>query len=143
MPGYWWQCDTCGQRTTFKEVVRTTSIGPFLWDIMPESNWDQALLTHRCVACEDGRLRITYDFPRGKPETISVVHIVGLDRGSGYLPMLWETFRHSSPQTFWYDFKYLTGRNPFGLSKPAVLERQQLRQLFELLALRANYARFP
>jgi hypothetical protein len=43
--------------------------------------------------------------------------------------MLWETFRHSRPQTKWIDFKYQRGRSPWGLTKRLILERAQLVRL--------------
>jgi hypothetical protein len=74
-------------------------------------------------------VRITYRFKRGDPERISVNHIVGLGPDGEYLPMLWETFRHSSPRAHWIDFKYQRGRDPWGLNKRLVLEKAQLARL--------------
>lgn len=74
-------------------------------------------------------LRITYRFRRGDPELISVKHIVGLGPDGDYLPMLWETFRHSRPRKPWIDFKYQKGRSPWGLSKRLVLEKTQFARL--------------
>ena len=56
-------------------------------------------------------------------------HIVGLGPEGDYLPMLWETFRHSSPRTKWIDFKYQMGRSPWGLNKRLVLKKAQLARL--------------
>ncbi len=87
--------------------------------------------TTHCTRCKcpRGSLRITYRFRRGDPERISVKHIVGLGPNGDYLPMLWETFRHSSPRTPWIDFKYQRGRNPWGLTKRLVLEKVQFARL--------------
>lgn len=56
-------------------------------------------------------------------------HIVGLGPEGDYLPMLWETFRHSDPRTPWIDFKYQRGRSPWGLAKRVVLKKAQLVHL--------------
>jgi hypothetical protein len=74
-------------------------------------------------------LRITYRLKRGDPDRISIRHIVGLGPDEDYLPMLWETFRHSSPRTHWIDLKYQRGRSPWGLTKRLVLEKRQLARL--------------
>ena len=92
------------------------------------SGWDQQLLRRRCK-CKHRSLRITYRFQRGDLERVSVKHIVGLGPDGDYLPMLWDTFRHSSPQTHWIDFKYQRGRSPWGLTKRLVLEKAQLVRL--------------
>jgi hypothetical protein len=105
MPKYWWQCMSCGARPTWLTVCHSRSIAAFIWDELAPSGWDQRLLLRRCK-CKRRSLRITYRFRRGDPERISVKHIVGLGPDGDYLPMLWETFRHSSPRTHWIDFKY-------------------------------------
>ncbi len=60
---------------------------------------------------------------------MSIRHIVGIGPEGDYLPMLWETFRHSRPRSSWIDFKYQRGRSPWGLSKRLVLEKAQLVRL--------------
>ena len=109
-------------------VCNSRSIAAFIWDELAPSGWDQRLLRRRCK-CKRRSLRITYRFRRGDPERISVKHIVGLVGDGDYLPMLWETFRHSSPRTRWIDFKYQRGRSPWGLTKRLVLEKAQLKRL--------------
>ena len=109
-------------------VCRSRSVAAFIWDELAPSGWDQRLLRRRCK-CKRDSLRITYRFRRGDPERVSVRHIVGLGPDGDYLPMLWETFRHSTPRKNWIDFKYQRGRNPWGLTKRLVLERAQLLSL--------------
>jgi hypothetical protein len=92
------------------------------------SGWDQRLLRRTCE-CNRRSLRITYRFRRGDPDRVSIKHIVGLVPEGDYLPMLWETFRHSTPRTPWIDFKYQRGRSPWGLSKRTVLTKAQLSRL--------------
>jgi hypothetical protein len=111
-------------------ACRSRSIAAFIWDELAPGGWDQRLLRRRCK-CGRHALRITYRFQRGSPERISVKHIVGLGPEDDYLPMLWETFRHSNPRTPWIDFKYQRGRSPWGLNKRVVLEKAQLRRLLQ------------
>ena len=128
MARYWWQCTSCGDRPAWLTVCRSRSIAAFVWDELAPSGWDQGLLRRRCK-CKGGTLRITYRFKRGDPERISIRHIVGLGPDGEFLPMLWETFRHSSPRTSWIDFKYQRGRSPWGLTKRLVLEKARLARL--------------
>ena len=85
-------------------------------------------MRRRCK-CKRSALRFTYRFRRGDPERVSVRHIVGLGPEGDFLPMLWETFRHSTPRTRWIDFKYQRGRSPWGLNKRLVLTKSQLARL--------------
>ena len=110
-------------------VTDSRSIAAFIWDELAPSGWDQRLLRRRCK-CRRESLRITYRFRRGDPERVSIRHIVGIGPEGDYLPMLWETFRHSRPRSSWIDFKYQRGRSPWGLSKRLVLEKTQLLRLF-------------
>ena len=128
MARYWWQCLSCGDKPAWLTVCRSRSIAAFIWDELAPSGWDQRLLHPRCK-CHRSSLRITYRFGRGDPERISVKHIVGLGPDLDYLPMLWETFRHSRPRTPWIDFKYQRGRSPWGLTKRLVLEKVQFGRL--------------
>ncbi|MDQ5856874.1 MAG: hypothetical protein M3542_01165 [Acidobacteriota bacterium] len=128
MPRYWWQCTSCGDRPAWLAVCRSRSVAAFIWDELAPSGWDQRLLRRRCK-CKRESLRITYRFGRGDPDRISVNRIVGLDPDGDHLPMLWETFRHSSPRTKWIDFKYQRGRNPWGLTKRLILKKPQLVRL--------------
>jgi hypothetical protein len=128
VPRYWWQCTSCGDRPSWLTVSPSRSIAAFIWDELAPSGWDQSLLSRKCN-CKRRSLRITYRFRRGDPERVCVKHIVGLGSDGDYVPMLWETFRHSSPRTTWIDLKYQRGRNPWGLTKRLVLEKAQFRRL--------------
>jgi hypothetical protein len=68
---------------------------------------------------------------------------VGLGPEGDYLPMLWETFRHSSPRTHWIDFKYQRGRNPWGLTKRLVLKKTQLARLLRTYEYATDLAIVP
>lgn len=128
MARYWWQCIACGDKPRWLAVCSSRSIAAFIWDELAPSGWDQRLLRPRCQCCR-ASLRITYRSRRGDLERISVKHIVGVGPDGDYLPMLWETFRHSRPRKPWIDLKYQRGRSPWGLSKRLTLERAQLGQL--------------
>ena len=128
MARYWWECISCGERPAWLTVCRSRSIAAFIWDELLPSGWDQRLLRRRCK-CKRHSLRITYRLRRGDPERVSINRLVGLEPEGDYLPMLWETFRHSSPLTAWIDFKYQRARNPWGLSKRLVLEKVRLVRL--------------
>jgi hypothetical protein len=130
MARYWWQCTSCGERPAWLKVCTSRSIAAFIWDELAPSGWDQRLLRRSC-ACGRRSLRITYRFRRGDLDRISIKHIVGLAPDGDHLPMLWETFRHSSPRTPWIDFKYQRGRSPWGLSKRLVLTKAQLARLLQ------------
>jgi hypothetical protein len=128
MARYWWQCTSCGERPTWLSVCDSRSIAAFIWDELAPSGWDQRLLRRTCT-CGRRSLFISYRLRRGDPDRISIKHIVGLSPKGDYLPMLWETFRHSRPRTPWVDFKYQRGRSPWGLSKRLALTKTQLAQL--------------
>ena len=128
MAKYWWQCISCGDRPAWLTVCHSRSIAAFIWDELLPSGWDQRLLLRRCK-CKRRSLRITYRLQRGDPERVRIKHIVGLAPDGDHLPMLWDTFRHSSPQTHWIDFKYQRGRSPWGLTKRLVLEKTRFSRL--------------
>jgi hypothetical protein len=69
---------------------------------------------------------------------VSIRHIAGLRLDDGYLPMIWETFRHATPRTRWVDFKYQKGRSPWGLTKRLVLTRAQLLRLLRAYEVAAG-----
>jgi hypothetical protein len=125
---YWWQCLACGARPGWTAVCESKSIAAFILDELSASGWDQRLLRRSCE-CGRRSLYITYRLKRGDPERASIRHIVGLHLDEDYLPMLWETFRHSAPKVRWMDFKYQRGRSPWGLSKRLVLTQAQLARL--------------
>jgi len=133
MPKYWWQCISCGEKPGWLTVCDSLSIAAFIWDELKPSGWDQTLLRRRCE-CRRLSLYITYRFKGGDPERISVRHIVGLDPDGDYLPMLWETFRHSAPRTRWVDLKYQRGRSPWGLTKRVALQKKDLMRLLRVYA---------
>jgi hypothetical protein len=128
MARYWWQCISCGDKPAWLAVCESRSIAAFIWDELAPSGWDQRLLRRKCK-CKRHSLYLTYRLKRGDPERVSVKHIVGLELDEEYVPMLWETFRHSSPKVKWVDFKYQRGRSPWGLTKRLVLKKAQLAAL--------------
>lgn len=125
MARYWWQCISCGDRPDWLAVCDSRSIAAFVWDELAPSKWDQRLLRRKCE-CGRNSLYLTYRFKRADPERVSIKHIVGLRLEDDYVPMLWETFRHSRPRTRWVDFKYQRGRSPWGLTKRVVLKQSDL-----------------
>ena len=133
MARYGWQCTACGDKPTWLSVCGSRSIAAFIWDELAPSGWDQRLLRRKC-ACGRHALRITYRLKRGDPERVSINRIVGLRVEGDYLPMLWETFRHSTPRTAWIDFKYQRGRSPWGLTKRLVMTRPQFTRLLRAYA---------
>ncbi len=128
MARYGWECVSCGVRPTWLSVCGSKSIAAFIWDELAPSGWDQQLLRRTCK-CRHRSVYITYRLKRGDPDRVSVRHIVGLSLEGEYVPMLWETFRHSAPKTRWIDFKYQRGRSPWGLTKRLVLEQPHLTKL--------------
>jgi hypothetical protein len=98
---------------------------------MVASAWDQTLLAKPCSCGSE--LRITYDFPRQNKEVLQVIRMVGVEWTPEYLMMLWETAPASDPSERWFDFKYIRGRNPWGLNKAAVFPQELLKALFALL----------
>ena len=66
---------------------------------------------------------------RGSDDRISIRHVVGVGPDGDYLPMLWDTFRHSRPRAHLIDFKYQKGRSPWGLAKRVVFDKAQFIQL--------------
>ncbi|MEP6780819.1 MAG: hypothetical protein ABJC26_13070 [Gemmatimonadaceae bacterium] len=128
MARYWWQCTVCGDKPKWSAVCQSRSIAAFIWDELAPSKWDQELLRRVC-ANKHRSLRITYRVGRGSPDRISIRHIVGVGPDGDYLPMLWDTFRHSRPRAHLIDFKYQKGRSPWGLTKRVVFEKAQLIQL--------------
>jgi hypothetical protein len=60
-----------------------------------------------------------------------------------YVPTMWETYDVSAPEYRMFDFKYVNNRNIWGLNKPAVFTREELRELFALYELRTGMSSFP
>lgn len=147
MKGYRWQCVRCGTESTFQSMFQSISgvggIPTFIRKIMIPSNWDQTNLTQRCAACNEMTLRITYEFPRkNDPDLIHVLNIVGLVAGD-YVPMMWATYFARSHQDTYFDFKYIYKNGALGSSRPAVVTRDNLRELFRLYEQRVGITGFP
>ena len=43
--------------------------------------------------------------------------------------MMWETIPDISENVTWFDFKYINGRKIWGLNKPAVFSKDDLREI--------------
>lgn len=143
MPSYWWQCEECKKTYEFEKVTKSKGIAHFIWDELLTSQWDQNLLIKRCENCDREQLRISYNFPRSNNETILVQHIVGTQPFGDYLPMMWETIFIREPNKLLYDFKYLRNRNVWGLNKPAVLDKEDLLNIFNLYSEKVGIQKFP
>lgn len=149
MPGYWWECshDPTHRLDTFHKAQGSRLVD-FMY-LLAATDWDQAHLTVPCPLCEPGVMRITYAFPRrDSPVEISVHRIVGLTGNlPHYLPMMWEGIARGEAGP-WFDFKYVgwsdsTGQQAYGLARPAVFNRDELRELFALYRQRAGASSFP
>ncbi len=57
--------------------------------------------------------------------------------------MMWECYPISDASDRWFDFKYLSRRNLYGLNKPAVFGREDLQMLFALYCEKTNQTSFP
>lgn len=144
MPGYWWQCEECGNIEDFPSACGTSSICGFLRDLLIPSRFDQALLVRDCPICLQYSLRITFDFPRNDKITLHVRHIVGQSpsEDGAYVPMMWETYPAGSPDDSWFHFNYINDRQVFGLNKAGVFEEHNLKAIFELYRARTGQALF-
>ncbi|MCH7950972.1 MAG: hypothetical protein IH875_10945 [Candidatus Dadabacteria bacterium] len=143
MPPYWWECEKCEQTYYFEDVTSSNTIVKFIWDELLTSAWSQELLQKECNKCKENKLRISYHFPSKDNLKLRVVHIVGLELENEYLPMMWETYFTHNPSENVFDFKYLNGRNIWGLNKPAVLSKGELSQIFALYSKRTGNKSFP
>jgi hypothetical protein len=131
--GYWLQCQRKICRYEGAEYWRVTgcsSAAAYIWEKVSK-NWDQSLLRMRCPRCKRRTLRITYAFPRKDRAVVQAIQIVGLSL-DGYTPMMWESRPIDPPRRSWFHFNYLIGKNPWGLSRPAVLTYPQLKKLVAL-----------
>jgi len=142
MPGYWWECEKCGAKSDFPTTTGDSSMSSFVWDKLVPADWDQSLLVSPCGQCSDGSRRITYEFPREDKVTLRVVHIVGR-QSDDYVPMMWETYPTDEPSDPWFDFKYQSRRNPWGLNKAAVFSREDLHELFARYRQKTGAPAFP
>jgi hypothetical protein len=132
MAAYWWECSSCETKYDFHDVCESEGITHYIWDILIPSGWDQAKLLKKCNSCGQDHLRITYIFPRADTTHIQVKHIVGLGPFEEYVPMMWETIPDGDHEETWIDFKYINGRNVWGLNKPAVFSKEDMRKLFNI-----------
>ena len=128
----------------FNEICNSSGIVTFIWDQLNKLNWDQSILVRECSHCNQKSFRITYHFPRKVDQvTLSVLNIIGLiANNDGYMPMIWETQPLQYPDEKWIDFKYMNGRNSWGLNKPAVLDKENLRSLAELYKVHSGKTLF-
>lgn len=144
MPGYWWQCEKCGVESNFPEVCKSRGITHYIWDVLLPSSWDQTKLVQDCKNCGSSSLRITYQFPKKNEKVlIRVKHIVGMEADENYIPMMWETYQVGYENNSLFDFKYIVGRNIYGLNKPAVFSREDLKKLFALYCEKTGCLEFP
>lgn len=144
MPAYWWECEECSTKYEFGQVCPSRGMPHYIRDFLVPSNWDQDHLLINCPDCGNNTLHIAYEFPRKEKESIRVIHIVGLGTpGDEYIPMMWETSPAPHDGNNWFDFKYINGRNVFGLNKPAVFHRSDLRMLFNLYSEKTGSKIFP
>lgn len=144
MAAYWWQCEKCSSVFNFDEVSDSRGITHFIWDVLVPSSWNQANLVKKCKKCGKSSLRMAYEFPRADKVTLLVFHMVGLGPFDDvYIPMMWETKPLGSDEANWFDFKYINGRNLYGLNKPAVFTRDNLEELFSLYKKKTGHSKFP
>jgi hypothetical protein len=124
-------------------VSEATGIVSFIRKVLLPSDWDQSKFIQPCPKCRKHELRITYYFPRGEPVRLSIVHIVGLKYDDAYyLPMMWEAQPAHEVGT-WFDFKYINGNSIYGLTKPAVFHRADLKKLFQIYEQKCGGGPFP
>jgi hypothetical protein len=145
MPGYWWECGECHERVSdFKAVCGHKGVPHFIQDSLIQNNWDQNLLVKPCPRCGKNAFHITYEFPKKDKQTLQVLCIVGLVKEkTDYLPMMWESVFFGNGNESRFDFKYIIGRKGFGLNKPAVFSREDLRNLFRLYSNVTDRKEFP
>lgn len=144
MPAYWWECEGCNSTHEFEEACGSRGMAHYIRDALIPSKWDQSRLLLLCPSCDEVKLRIAYEFPREERESIRVIHVVGLgSQEDEYIPMMWETSPFPHEGENWFDFKYINGRNVWGLNKPAVLTRHELATLFHLYGDRTSTGTFP
>lgn len=145
LKGYWWACERehCDYHSSFKDESGNKGITAFLRDVLIPSGWEQGLLVRTCRKCNEPSLRITYHFPSKNNQVVRALHMVGLDQGVPYIPMMWESFSTSSPTKHWFHFNYMKGKNPFGLNRAAVFAREDLSALFQLYRDKTGCPSFP
>lgn len=143
MASYWWQCSLCKNQQDFPTSSNSRGLTHYIWDVLVPSSWDQSHLLRACSSCSLNTMRITYIFPRADRTQIQVKHIIGLGPFGEYLPMMWETIPDGNETETWIDFKYINGRSIWGLNKPAVFSKEDMRKLFQLYRTRVGDNSFP
>jgi hypothetical protein len=128
MASYWWECEECANTKDFSEITSVKGITHFIWDVLLPNDWDQNNLIKKCELCS-GNMRIAYIFPRKDQTHILVKHIVGLGPFEEYISMMWETIPDRNKNETWIDFKYVSGRNIWGLNKPAVFSKDEIKEI--------------
>ena len=132
MPSYWWQCLNCNKFFNFQEVTNSKGISHFIWDELYLSDWDQNILIKNCPSCKNHQLKISYEFPRKDKIILYVNNIVGITKDNNFMQLLWATSPIEDLNDVWYDFKYLNGKSIFGLTKPVVFDKEELKNIMEL-----------
>jgi hypothetical protein len=115
----------------------------YIWDVLIPAAWDQTYLLKRCGKCNQDNLYMTYIFPRADQTHLQVKHIVGVGPFGEYVPMMWETIPDGNKEETWIDSKYIHGRNIWGLNKPAVFSKEEIRKLFQLFSARTGETNLP
>jgi hypothetical protein len=146
MPGgYWWECEKCAKQFDFRTACASRGVAHYIQDHL-KKDWAQTLLVRDCPECNSHSLRIAYEFPRqkGEKQCFRVYHVVGIDWNNGkYVPMMWATKQLPYNGEMLYDFKYISGRSIFGLSKAAVFSQKELRKVFDLYCQKIGTKSFP
>lgn len=143
MPSYWRECGECKTKYEFPEVTESKGVTHYIQDVLVPPDWDQSLLLKQCPACGKNELRIAYFFPREDQAHLLVKHIVGLGPFGEYVPMMWETIPDRSAKDTWIDFKYINGRNIWGLNKPAVFSKADMNAVFAKYRNKVGDETFP
>lgn len=146
MHSYWWQCmnKNCNKTFNFDDVTNSKGIVHFILDELLPNNWNPKKLILRCKKCNKKSLRIMYEFPRKDKTTLIVVNIVGIESSEKrYLRMMWETMPLGEPKTRWFDFKYVNGRNIWGLMSSPIFTQQELKKILSIYKKITKQNKFP
>jgi hypothetical protein len=76
---------------------------------------------------------------------LRVIHIVGCppQKDPDYLPMMWEVSPVCDPDDRWFQFNYIRGRNPLGLSRAAVFDVGNLSTILAMYRDRTGASVLP
>lgn len=141
--GYWWECEKCEKQFDFNTACGSPGIAHYIQDHL-KKDWDQTLLVRDCPDCKSHSLRIAYEFPKRERQLFRVYHVVGIDWNNGaYVPMMWVTKESPYSGEMIYDFKYICGRQTFGLNKSAVFSQNDLKRIFDLYCEKTGVKSFP